>query len=119
MANPNPINGRVPAPVVLVGAGRQVKRGAFAAPGITSGADLFAPVGPFNLTLWGTFTGSVTLERLLPGEEVWVPLSKDLTGAAAAFTAPVSLTSSEPEAGTLYRLNCDAVSGTLNWRLSQ
>lgn len=73
----------------------------------------------FNLSLWGTFVASVQLERSFDAGATWLPLTQ--AGAAAyRYTAPASETVTEPEAKTLYRLNCTAyTSGTVNYRLSE
>jgi hypothetical protein len=75
--------------------------------------------GPFNITLWGTFTGlSATLQRSFDAGTTWV----DCTNGGLAFTrtGPASETWQEPEAGVLYRVNVTAIaSGTVNVRLSK
>lgn len=74
--------------------------------------------GLFNLTISGTFVGSVWLERSFNGGSDWHPCTS--LGASIAFTAPCSEVASEPQPGTLYRLTCTAyTSGTINYRLSQ
>jgi len=77
-------------------------------------------LGTFNVAVWGTFSGSVTLERSFDGGTTWITCGKDSSGTAATYTAPASLTVSEPEQNVLYRLNCTAyVSGTINYRISK
>lgn len=73
----------------------------------------------FNVSLWGTFVGTVQLERSFDNGTTWLPITS--AGAAAfKYTAPASESVSEPEADTLYRLNCTAyTSGTVNYRLSE
>ena len=72
---------------------------------------------PFNLSLWGTFVGTVRLERSFDGS-TWLPITA--LGSAINFTGPVSETFEEAEGGVQYRLNCTAyTSGTVNYRLSQ
>lgn len=72
-----------------------------------------------NVELSGTFVGSAQLERLLPGETVWKPITANGT-QMYAWTAPASEQFTESEPGTLYRLNCTAwTSGTINYRISQ
>jgi len=73
---------------------------------------------PFNLSIWGTFVGTVQLERSFDNGVTWLPLTA--LGSSLAFTAPCSETFTECEASVIYRLNCTAyTSGTINYRLSQ
>ena len=77
-------------------------------------------VGPFNLSLAGSFTASVRLERSFDGGGSWHPLSRDAGGAEAAWQAPVSLSGEEPERGILYRVTCTShESGSVSYRISQ
>lgn len=73
--------------------------------------------GAFNISLWGTFSGSVTVQRSFDGGTTWV----DKTPSSIyTLTAPASFTDEEPEVGVIYRLNCTSyVSGTINYRISQ
>lgn len=76
--------------------------------------------GSFNISLWGTFSGSVQLERSFDGGVTWLPVSASSGGTVLAWTAPVSLTWPEIEHQVLYHLNCTALTaGTVNFRLSQ
>ncbi|HMP63137.1 MAG TPA: hypothetical protein PKA17_08670, partial [Phenylobacterium sp.] len=59
----------------------------------------------FNLSLWGTFSGSVQVERSFDGGTSWIACSRDGAGSPALYSAPVSLVMEEPEAGVIYRLN--------------
>lgn len=91
--------------------------GSFAATGQSASAVFY---GSFNVSLWGTFVATVQLERSFDGGTTWLPTAEDTTGAAAAYSAPVSLVADEPEHQVLHRLNCTAwTSGTVNYRLSQ
>lgn len=75
--------------------------------------------GPFNFSLWGTFVGTVQLERSFDGGTTFLPCAQDVTGTTAAYTAPCSIVNNEPESGVYYRFNCTAfTSGTINYRLS-
>lgn len=77
-------------------------------------------IGPFNITLAGSFTGTVVLERSFDAGAAWHAVSRDTTGAAASFTGPVSLVGEEWERGVLYRLRCSQHSaGTAVYRISQ
>lgn len=74
----------------------------------------------FNLALWGTFAGTIQLEKSFNGGTTWLPINEDNTGTPAAYTGPVCLSGFEPEYGVLYRWNCTAyTSGTVNYRISQ
>jgi len=71
----------------------------------------------FNMSLWGTFVGTVQLERSFDNGTTWLPITA--LGSSITFTAPASESFEEPEVGVIYRLNCTAyTSGTVNYRLS-
>lgn len=71
----------------------------------------------FNVSLWGTFVGTVVVERNLDGTN-WLPLTA--LGSSISFTGPVSEVFDESETGAQYRLRCSAyTSGTINYRMSQ
>lgn len=75
---------------------------------------------PFNLSIWGTFTGTIDLERSFDDGSTWLKCSRDSAGTTARFTVAASVVVEEPEAGVLYRLNATALSsGTANYRISQ
>lgn len=71
----------------------------------------------FNVSLSGTFSATVVLQRSFDNGSTWITVSKpDLTDAS--FTAGASFSVEEPEAGVRYRLNCTAyTSGTVTYRL--
>jgi hypothetical protein len=95
----------------------EVLSGSFAATGTSAARALW---NAFNIVLWGTFVGTVNVERSFDGGTTFVPVARDTTGTAMSFTAPASLAVSEPERGVLYRLNCTAwTSGSISYRLSQ
>ena len=74
--------------------------------------------GSFNFSLWGTFAGTVRIERSFDNGTTWLPMT--VLGSAVTFTGPATETFEEPEAGVLYRVNCTAfTSGTINYRVSQ
>jgi hypothetical protein len=76
-------------------------------------------IGQFNVSLWGTFSGTVILERSFDGGTTFLPLPTDTIGTANAYTVPVTLVVNEPEPGAIYRLRCSAyVSGTINYRMA-
>jgi hypothetical protein len=95
----------------------EVLSGSFAATGTSASRALWSG---FNIVLWGTFVGTVNVERSFDGGTTFVPVARDSAGTAMTFTAPGSLSISEPERGVLYRLNCTAwTSGSISYRLSQ
>lgn len=64
---------------------------------------VFQPIAnkPFNLFLTGSFTATATVQRSYDNGVTWLTVTKpDLTDAA--FTAPINLVISEPEALCLY-----------------
>jgi hypothetical protein len=76
--------------------------------------------GSFNVSLWGTFSATVQLQRSFDGGTTWLPVSSDPAGDPLQWTVPVSLTWTEVEHTVGYRLACTAyTSGTANYRLSQ
>jgi len=78
-----------------------------------------AAPGKFNLSLWGTFVATVSLERSFDNGVTWLNCSKP-DGSNNAFTAALSVVCEEPEEGVLYRVYCSAyTSGTVNYRISQ
>ncbi len=97
--------------------------GAFTATGQSSSIkphdNVVLGLGPdFNVSIWGTFVGTVQLERSFDGA-TWLPLTAAGFGLYA-WTAPASEIVSRPESGFQYRLNCTAwTSGTINYRVSQ
>lgn len=90
--------------------------GQFAA---TANSNAVAIEGRANLSIWGTFVATLTLQRSFDDGTTWLPVAKNADGDAAAYTAPVSLTFEEPEADVLYRLACTYTSGTATFRISQ
>lgn len=75
--------------------------------------------GDFNISLSGTFSATVQLERSFDGGTTWLPVTY-IDGTAISWTAPISTSFSEPELGVQYRFNCTAyTSGTVSWRISQ
>lgn len=75
--------------------------------------------GAFNASLWGTFVGTVILERSFDGGTTFLPCAIDTAGDPNAYSAPMSVVINEPEPGVFYRFRCSAyTSGTINYRLS-
>jgi hypothetical protein len=120
---PGTPNGAASQPVNPVGAGYAASglasvTGAF---GATGSSATFAPLGgrKFNASIWGTFVGTVQLQRSFDSGTTWLPLTSNGT-QLETFTAPASEQWQEDESGVLYRLICTAyTSGTVNYRISQ
>lgn len=90
--------------------------GSFAATGQSAAVSVY---GQFNVTLRGTFVGTVKLQRSFDGE-TWDDCARDSEGTLMSWTAPYSGQWFEPEKGVAYRLNCTAyTSGTISYRISQ
>jgi len=92
----------------------------------TSG-DSLQVSGNYNIQLSGTFVGTFVLERSFDNGLNWAAISKNTDGAAASYTAPVSLSVFEPKSGpatpaepnVLVRWRCTAyTSGTCVARIS-
>lgn len=78
------------------------------------------PSNSFNLSLWGTFSATVAVERSFDAGANWLPVTyADSPPTALSCTAPTSFVWVEPEEGVQYRLNCTWTSGTVNYRISQ
>lgn len=91
--------------------------GSFAATGQSTPTVFYSA---FNVSIWGTFVGTIDLERSFDGGTTWIVCSIDSSGTPSSYSAPISLVATEPEHQVLYRLNCTAyTSGTANYRLSQ
>lgn len=85
----------------------------------TGGTVLGVWLGYFNLFVYGTFSGTVQLEKSFDGGTTWIPASLDTAGDPASYTTPCTVTGFECEKGMYYRINCTAfTSGTINIRMS-
>ncbi len=92
-----------------------VVTGTFTATGVSP---YFVVYGPFNISVWGTFSGTVLVQRSFDGGTTWLTRT-DTPSGSGSFTASTSFALSEPERGVLYQLDCSAyVSGTVNYRMS-
>jgi hypothetical protein len=92
-----------------------VVQGAFTANGLSP---IFVFYGPFNVSVWGTFSATVLLQRSFDGGNTWITRTDTPTGNGS-FTAPASFAVSECEKGVLYQLDCTSfVSGMVNYRMS-
>lgn len=92
-----------------------VQTGTFASTTTSTAIQLY---GSFNLTLYGSFVASVTLQRSFDGGTNWINASLDTAGTYATYTTAITVVANEPEPGVLYRLNCTYTSGTVNYRIS-
>jgi hypothetical protein len=73
----------------------------------------------FNISLWGTFVGTVVLECSFDSFTTAIPVNRYCTGNAVSYTAPANEVLPAPEGSVQYRLRCSAyTSGTANYRLS-
>jgi len=71
----------------------------------------------FNISLWGTFVGTVVLERSFDGGNTWLPVT---SVSCYSFSAPISTSFEDGEYGNQYRFRCSSyTSGTINYRISQ
>lgn len=85
----------------------------------TGQSDTVCLKGQFNVTIWGTFVGTVHMERSFDGGTTWVDYTSP-NNNAFTWTGAISTVGEEPEVGVLYRLDCTAfTSGTINYRISQ
>ena len=79
-------------------------------------SDLIATA--FNLSLWGSFSATVQIQRSFDNGATWLPRTSN--GTVIAYTAPCSEIVAEPESGVAYRVTVTAFSsGTVNYRISQ
>jgi hypothetical protein len=67
--------------------------------------------GLFNLSLWGTWTATVVLQRSFDGGTTWLDVE--------TYTANTEDYGDEPEDNAKYRLNVTYTSGTINYRIGQ
>lgn len=94
-----------------------VVSGSFTATGQSS-AIAIGPERGGNVAIYGTFVGTVSVERSFDGGTNWIGLT-DASGNAYSYTDDATFRIDEDERGVLYRLNCSAyTSGTINYRLS-
>jgi hypothetical protein len=68
--------------------------------------------GDYNTSIWGTFVGTVQLQRSFDDGSTWLEVAEYTSGAESV--------GKEPEKGVLYRFECTAfTSGTINYRMAQ
>lgn len=88
--------------------------GSFTAAGQTSAVGNFV-VG-FSVSLGGTFSATVLLERSHDSGGTWFNCSLDSAGTTAQWTAPMSVDVAAINWSTQYRLRCTAyTSGTVTY----
>lgn len=73
---------------------------------------------PFNISIKGTFSATIALERSFDGGTTWWPVTYP-DGTAITYTGAVSTNWEESEDEVFYRLKCTYTSGTVTFRLSQ
>lgn len=73
--------------------------------------------GKFNLTLSGTWTGTVTVQRSF--DDISYHDCTNSDGTAHTFDGNATVILEEPEAGVYYRLDWTRLSGTLAYRISR
>jgi len=77
------------------------------------------PWGDFNITLTGTWVGTVFPERSFDNGSTWNRLSADIYGSPVAWTGSGTWMATEAEQSVMWRLNYALSSGTLGYRFSQ
>lgn len=88
---------------------------AFTATG-TSAA--FSVYGDFNFALWGTFSGTVKVQKTFDGGTTYIDAMLN-NGTVASFTGAGAISLYEPERGVSYIANCTTyASGTIHARFS-
>lgn len=71
-----------------------------------------------NLSVYGTFSGTWSLQRSFDNGTTWNDTTKN-DGTANSFTAAVENRFDEYESGVLYRISCSSyTSGTIYYRMS-
>lgn len=77
-------------------------------------------LGNFNVAVWGTFVGTVSVEQSFDGGVTWIPTVNKRTGQLITFTVPSTMQEDEVEPGVLYRVQMTAyTSGTASYRISE
>lgn len=88
--------------------GKNVISGTFTGTGNSATSPIY---GQYNYSLWGTWVGTVIIERSFDGGTTWIEIGSSTTNGDTH-------TQYEPERGVLYRLRCSAyTSGTINYRV--
>lgn len=90
--------------------------GSFTGTGTSAVVQIF---GRFNLSITGTFVGTVALQRADSSGGTYTAVARDTSGTQATFTSAFQgLSMEEDEQGMWYRLECTAyTSGTINYRI--
>ena len=112
----------IQAPVVAAGQAARpiplyiVAEGSFSG---TGSGDAVVMIGSFNVSVWGTFSATILLERSFDARTTWIPVSFP-DGTKIAYGTAGSGAWGEIEAGVYYRLRCSSYSsGTAYWRISR
>jgi hypothetical protein len=120
--NPSNCFGSATAPLSVAGV--------YAASGVTAVESTFSATGQsasftpiygrnFNISITGTFVGTIQLQRYIDATIGWVPITA-AGQQMLTWTAPASEVWSESQVGVLYRLSCIAyTSGTAIYSISQ
>ena len=79
-----------------------------------------AMFGRFNASLYGTWVGTVQLQKSYDAGATWLATQKDVNGTSGTYTTNVIAIWDEPEPGVYYRWQCTVAlsSGSVSWRLS-
>lgn len=91
--------------------------------GVNNQVAAFYP-GLINVSVSGSFTATIVIEKSYDGGATWLPVQTDLAGTALSFTGSGTFNREiqieEGESGVCYRGRCTAfTSGTANVRISQ
>lgn len=87
---------------------------------VANGTGTTVSTGSINVSIWGTFVGTIQLQRSFDGGTTWIPRAFNWTSTLATSTVPISWVFDEGELGVQYRVACTAyTSGTINYRISQ
>lgn len=101
---------------------KSITAGALTAASGAGSTTAWAPFfpGAVNVSVWGTFSATVVLEKSYDGGTTAFVLETDLAGTDLSFTAERHIMIEEAESAVLYRFRCTAyTSGTVNVRASQ
>jgi hypothetical protein len=75
-------------------------------------------LGAFNLAMWGTFAGTILVEKTYDSGTTWITVSQDVAGTPASYAlnltaGSINLTLCEVETQVAWRIRCTTfTSGT-------